>query len=274
MVNTLENGMQISKRRFLFWLAVLLLASSVVACESGNSPPPPPSQPPPAPEQPQVKPPVIVALEVSPAKVTVVEPVTLRWEVTGANTVIIEPDIGQVPSSGTKKLISSKSIVYKLTATNAGGSVTRTAAVTVYENANASQIALNEDDVKQARFVYHQNFEPKIDDTVSTYSVKFVRRGYIMGKDEILDNTISIHNTVAAAEKRYIEIKANAKDIMAGIATIGDEGYVVKILGGDASDPTTYIIRFRKNNVYVNLGTLTTTRELESFARLVESRIK
>ncbi len=266
--------MHTGKRRFLFWLIALLLASFVVACASMQSPPPPASQPQPAPQQPQVKPPVIVALEVSSTKVTVVEPVTLRWEVSGATAVTIEPDVGQVLLSGTKKLIPSRSIVYKLTATNAGGSAARTVAVTVYENVKASQIALNEDDVKQARFVYHQDFEPKIDDTISTYYVKFVRRGYLMGKDEIMDNAVSIHNTVAAAEKRYIEIKANSKDIMAGIATIGDEGYTVKILGSDASDPTTYIIRFRKNNVYVNLGTLTTIKELEYFARLVESRIK
>ena len=252
---------------------LLLLVGSIVACATVESPPLPPTKPVPAPEQPQVKPPAIAAFEVSPTKVTVVEPVLLRWEVTGAATVVIEPDVGQVPLSGTKKVIPSKGIVYKLTATNAGGSVTRTAAVTVYENVSAAQIALNEEDVKSARFVYHQNFEPKIDDTISTYSIKFVRRGYLAGRDEVLDNTISIHNTVAATEKRYIEIKSNARDIMAGIVTIGDEGYMVKILG-DASDPTTYILRFRKNHVYVNLGTLANTKELESFARLIELRIK
>lgn len=269
--------MHANKRRlkvFLLGIVALLFASSIVACMPVQSPPALPTKPAPIPEQPQVKPPVIVAFEVSPTKLTVVESVTLRWEVTGAAAVSIEPDVGQVPSSGTKKLTPSKGLVYKLTATNVGGSVTRTAAVTVYENVYASQIALNEEDVKQARFVFHQNFEPKIDNTISTYYVKFVRRGYIMGRDEILDNAVSIHNTVAAAEKRYIEIKANAKETMAGLVTIGDEGYMLKLAGTDASDPATYILRFRKNNVYINLGTLTNTKELESFARLVESRIK
>jgi len=221
-----------------------------------------------------VKPPVIVAFEVSPTKVTIVEQIKLNWKVTGATTVTIEPDIGKVASSGTRDLVPAQSTNYKLTATNQGGNVTRTASVTVYENVNASKIALTDDDVGPSGYVFRQNFEPKVDDTISTYYVKFVRPGALAGRDEILDNAVSIHTTVAAAEKRYVDIKAGTSTNISDFVTIGDEGYLLKFPGVDQTVPDTYIIRFRKNNVYVNVGTLMNYEQLESFARIVESRIK
>ena len=266
-----------SKSRLrLSLLSVLAMVTilSVFSCASVQSLPPQEIQPVPVPEQPKVKPPVIVTFEVNPGKVTAVEPVTLRWEVAGATTVGIDQNIGQVPPSGTRKLIPSKNVVYKLTATNAGGSVTRTAAAMVYENVYALQIALTEDDAKAAKFFSAQNTEPKVDNTISTYSIKFSRRGYLVGKDEILDNTVLIYNTVAATEKRYIETKSNARETIAGSVIIGDEGYVMKLPGDGENDPATYIIRFYKNNVYINIGMLASYKELESFARIIESRIR
>ncbi len=260
---------------FLFVGLVVLLLSSALSCITVTSSPSPDSKPVPAPQpSPSVKPPVIVAFEVSPTKVTVVEPVTLKWEIGGATSVVIDQGIGKISPSGTKELILSQSTTYKLTAANAGGSVTRTASVVVYENVNASKIALTVDDVGTSGFNFRQNFEPDVDDTISTYYVKFVRAGTLSGKDEILDNAVSIHTTVAATEKRYTEIKANSKTNIANFATIGDEGYVLKFPGVDQSVPNTYAIRFRKNNVYVNIGTLANYNELESFARIVESRIR
>lgn len=259
---------------FLFVGMAVLLATMVVACSAFPGSPAPENEPSPVPQLPQIKPPVIVVFEVNPTRVTVVESIMLRWEVHDAATVTIDQGVGEVPLAGTKKLTPVRSNVYKLTATNAGGSVDRTASVMVYENEKASRIALTEEDVKSAHFIYSQNSEPKIDDTISTYYIKFVRRGYSLGGDEILDNMISIHTTVAATEKRYIEIKSNARETIANIVTIGDEGYVVKFSGGDKSGPDTYIIRFRKNNVYVNLGIIPDYKELESFAKIVESRIK
>jgi len=221
-----------------------------------------------------VKPPVIVAFEVSPTKVTIVEQVTLSWKVTGATTVTIDPDIGKVASSGTRDLVPAHSTNYKLTATNQGGNVTRTASVTVYENESASKIALTDDDVGSSGYVFRQNFEPQVDDTISTYYVKFVRPGALAGRDEILDNAVSIHTAVAAAEKRYIDIKAGTSTSISDFVAIGDEGYLLKFPGVDQTVPDTYVIRFRKNNVYVNVGTLMNYEQLESFARIVESRIK
>jgi hypothetical protein len=262
------------KTVFFVGLAILLL-SSATSCVTLTSSPSADSKPAPSPQpSPSVKPPVIVAFEVSPTKVTVVEPVTLRWEVTGATTVTIDPGIGKVPSSGTKDLIPAHSIIYKLTATNAGGSVTRTASVLVYENINASKIALTVDDVGASGFNFRQNFEPQVDDTTSTYYVKFVRAGSLAGRDEILDNAVSIFVTVAATEKYYTEIKAGNQTNIADFVTIGDEGYLLKFPSVDQNVPATHVIRFRKNNVYVNIGTLANFKELESFARIVESRIR
>ena len=48
----------------------------------------------------------------------------------------------------------------------------------------------------------------------------------------------------------------------------------MKVPGIDQNYPTTYAIRFRKNNVFVNIGTLSDLKELEFFARIVEARIK
>jgi hypothetical protein len=265
------------KRRFqhsLFWVLVIIGAISATSCITLRSEPPQQIQPEPVPEQPAVKPPTIVIFEVNPTKVTAVEPVILRWEVAGASTVSIDQNIGKVPLSGTRKLVPSKDVTYLLTATNTGGSVTRTAAVTVYENVYALQIALTEDDVKKSKFFSAQNTEPKIDDTISTYSIRFSRRGYIVGGDEILDNTVLIFNTVAAAEKYYIQTKSNARETILGIASIGDEGYVMKLAGDGENGPARYIIRFHKNNVYVNVGMLSIYQELESFAKIVESRIR
>ena len=118
------------KRRILrlsFVVFAIVSAIPFFSCVPLQSPPKE-AQPVPAPAQPQVKPsinpPIIVTFEVSPSRVTAVEAVTLRWEVTGAATVAIDQDIGQVPATGTKKVIPSRGVVYKLTATNPGGSAT------------------------------------------------------------------------------------------------------------------------------------------------------
>ncbi len=258
----------------IFFVLLLLLAISFSACivitEAPNPNTKSASTPPPA----IIKPPAIVTFEVNPVKVTSVETVLLRWEVTGADKVIIEPSIGDVPSSGTKNIIPSHSVVYKLTATNAGGSVVRNAEVFVYENINASKIALTEEDVKPYGFIFYQNSEPSIKQTISTYYVVFKRSGLVVDGEEILDVTVSIHNSVVATEDRYIDIKSNARSNIIRIITIGDEGYVMEFPGSNPSEPTKYIIRFRKNNVYVNIGTLPNYNELESLARVIELRIK
>jgi hypothetical protein len=260
--------------RYIFYGALLALVCIAGAClESTPASKSKESGLPSVSEPPRIKPPTIITFEVSPTKVTVVEPVMIRWEVSGADSINIDQGIGKIPPTGTKKLAPTQSAIYKLTASNAGGENSRTVAITVYDNTNASKIALNDDDVKSTGFSYRRNAEPSVSDTISTYSVTFTRRG-VVSSEEMLDNTIFIYNTVAAMEKRYIETKANAKGNLPNIIVVGDEGYILKIPGMDLNETATYAIRFRKNNVFVNIGTISNLKELESFARIIESRIK
>jgi hypothetical protein len=257
----------------LLLMLMVFLPSFFFACIVITESPVPEAKSIPSPQPSTMKPPVIVIFEVSPVKVTSVESTTLRWEVTGADKVIIEPGIGEVPPAGIRNIKPSHNIVYKLTATNDGGSVVRNAEVIVYENVYASKIALTEEDVKSKGFVYYQNSEPTIKKTISTYYVIFKRSGFV-ASEEILDVTVSVHDSVTAAEDRYIEIKSNARTSISGVIAIGDEGYSMQLLGSGESELTTHVIRFRKNNVYVNIGTLPDSSELEYFARIIESRIK
>lgn len=74
--------------------------------------------------------PVIAAFTAAPAAVLVGAPVTLSWTATGAEALTISPGIGAV--TGTSLVVTpTASTTYVLTATNAGGSATRAAAVTV-----------------------------------------------------------------------------------------------------------------------------------------------
>lgn len=264
---------KISYLRFSILLILMISLSLFSACIVVTESPGTDVKPVPPPQTSTVKPPVIVSFEVSPAKVTPAESTVLRWEVTGANKIIIEPGIGEVPPSGTKDVIPAHDTVFKLTATNEGGSVVRDAQVIVYDEVNASKIALTDEDVKSHGFVFYQNSEPAIKHTISTYYVIFKRSGFVVN-EEILDVTVLVYDSVSATEDRYIEVKSNARPNISGVIAIGDEGYVVEFQGSGDNEPTTYVIRFRKNNVYVNIGTLPDYNELESFARIVESRIK
>lgn len=74
--------------------------------------------------------PVIASFAAAPAAVLAGTPVTLSWDATGAEQLSIAPGIGAV--TGTNLVVTPMaSTTYVLTATNAGGSATRTAGVTV-----------------------------------------------------------------------------------------------------------------------------------------------
>ncbi len=77
-----------------------------------------------------VPPPEIAAFVATPAAILVGESTTLNWSVSGANSLSISPAIGAV--TGTSVSVTpATSTNYVLTATNDGGSVTRSVAVTV-----------------------------------------------------------------------------------------------------------------------------------------------
>lgn len=74
--------------------------------------------------------PVIASFTANPSAVLTGTPLTLNWAVTGADSLTVAPGIGAV--TGTSLVvIPIANTTYVLTATNAGGSVTRSASVTV-----------------------------------------------------------------------------------------------------------------------------------------------
>jgi hypothetical protein len=141
-------------------------------------------------------------------------------------------------------------------------------AVTVIENVNAAHIVITEEDVKSNGFVHEINSEPTVADTISTHYTQFIRG------NRTLSNSVSIHTTVSAAVERYSEIKFNNRGNVTDMVTLGHRGYYLTLAGMDAYESEIYSIRFQKNNVYVTIGGISDFEELESYARIVESRIQ
>ena len=74
--------------------------------------------------------PEITSFTADPATVTTGMSATLKWAVTGATDISIDKDIGDVSASGTKEVSPTATTTYTLTATNGGGSVTKSVKVT------------------------------------------------------------------------------------------------------------------------------------------------
>ncbi|MDD5312639.1 MAG: CAP domain-containing protein [Dehalococcoidia bacterium] len=92
------------------------------------------SQSTPSYSKPQVKDPEIVFFTSDLTKITSGEHTALNWNVTGATKVSIDQGVGTVNSQrGSKEISPTADTVYKLTATNSAGSVTKTVTVTVTE---------------------------------------------------------------------------------------------------------------------------------------------
>ena len=95
---------------FLLFSLVVLSACSVISCR-----PDPPS---------------ILLFTATPSEINSGATSTLKWGVKDATSVTIDQGVGEVAANGSKELSPSKTIAYTLTATNAGGTVTR--AVVLY----------------------------------------------------------------------------------------------------------------------------------------------
>jgi RHS repeat-associated protein len=80
--------------------------------------------------QPPVEPPT-VTVTAAPTSITQGESSTLTWSSTNAESVIIDNGIGQVNASGSLAVSPSATTTYMITATNAAGSVTDTATISV-----------------------------------------------------------------------------------------------------------------------------------------------
>ena len=75
--------------------------------------------------------PPTATVSASPASMSPGQSATLTWSTTNASTITIDPGIGAVAGSGTRSVFPAATTIYTLTATNATGSVTAAATVTV-----------------------------------------------------------------------------------------------------------------------------------------------
>ncbi|MFC2050142.1 CARDB domain-containing protein [Chloroflexota bacterium] len=75
--------------------------------------------------------PVVISFTASPSGITAGSPATLSWNVSNATSVSIAPGVGTFASSGTTIVAPAVTTTYTLTATNAAGSTTAMAQVTV-----------------------------------------------------------------------------------------------------------------------------------------------
>ena len=77
------------------------------------------------------KPPSILLFTATPSEINSGGSSTLKWDVQDATSVAIDQGVGEVAANGSKELSPSKTIAYTLTATNAGGTVTRSVVIYV-----------------------------------------------------------------------------------------------------------------------------------------------
>jgi len=79
------------------------------------------------------EPPSILFFTATPAEIDSGASSTLKWDVKDAASVTIDQGIGEVAASGSKELSPSKTTAYTLTATNAGGTLTKAMVLYVKE---------------------------------------------------------------------------------------------------------------------------------------------
>jgi hypothetical protein len=77
------------------------------------------------------KPPSILLFTAAPSEINSGGSSTLKWDVQDATSMTIDQGVGEVAANGSKELSPSKTIAYTLTATNAGGTVTRSVVIYV-----------------------------------------------------------------------------------------------------------------------------------------------
>jgi hypothetical protein len=64
--------------------------------------------------------------------------VLLRWTVNDAETIDVEPDIGRLPASGYRIVFPRQTTEYTIKASGNGGSVTKTALLSVSRSAKGA----------------------------------------------------------------------------------------------------------------------------------------
>ena len=191
---------------------------------------------------------------------------------TGADTVTLDQGIGDVPPSGSIDVFPTQDTVYTLSASNADGTATRTIGVGIKGITGPQSIALTEADVAPNGFTFVSTRVPvDYNQAKAAYSIKFTRG------DEELVNTVAIFRSFASAQNYYYLSQEPYRQADAwNIYTINDQKAYVIINKGfpDAEVPDKYTIRLTKSNVFTEVGAINNYKELEDYARLLETRIQ
>lgn len=96
-----------------------------------TAPPPPPPATTPAPVDNSSMKPAVLEFSVEPTTVERGQSAVLKWSVSNANAIQIDNGIGEVQSSGNRRVIPSESTTYRLTAAGPNGTVSATTTVNV-----------------------------------------------------------------------------------------------------------------------------------------------
>src|SRR5712692_932058 len=106
---------------------VLLFACAVFACNGAIR----------GSQTQQTNPPTIGSFTANPTAISAGQSSVLSWSVSGASSINIDNGIGNLASSGTTSVTPAASVIYMLTATNTGGTVTASIAIGVTGSAIA-----------------------------------------------------------------------------------------------------------------------------------------
>jgi peptidoglycan-associated lipoprotein len=117
----------------IIYVAVMFVLFAAGCKKKAPAPPPPPPPPPPtAPPPPPPAAPVISQFTAEPDSIQRGQSSVLRWEVTGqTNNISIDQGIGAVQATGNRRVFPTDSTTYTLAAMGPGGTVNRTATISV-----------------------------------------------------------------------------------------------------------------------------------------------
>jgi peptidoglycan-associated lipoprotein len=124
--------MLLKRKWSVIWIAIVLVAFAS-GCKK-KAPPPPPPPPPPKAEAPAPPPPAapdISDFSAEPSSIERGQSSTLKWTVTGANQISIDNGVGTVQATGSRGVYPNDTTTYKLTANGPGGTLSKTATVSV-----------------------------------------------------------------------------------------------------------------------------------------------
>jgi len=260
--------MSYSRRTISIILIIVLSMIFITGCITINAPPPStPAKPPVTVEV--TEPPVILSFTVEPAEIGIDDIATLKWQATGVQNISIDQGIGAASAVGDHKVEPKTTTTYTLTAANSIGTVSKSVTVSVVGNVNAQKIALTRDDVRLYGYAFASSGSIKAEDTVSAYSVKFVKG------NETLTNTVYVYSpTGGGSERKYYEIEGQDARNSHSLYSIGDvlEYYIISRATNE-DDVDRFAIRFVKNNVWVHLGFVPEFQMLQTLAKMLVARV-